>query len=100
MFTRILASLFGSLFVLAGIRIIADGEANSIVRYVGNVTDWRASVEGISWTLLGIGLIFRFAVSKQWRIDNHYRRYLYEVPFIGSAIGYCVATVGSIFKMV
>ncbi len=100
MFTRFSAGLGGSLFVLAGIRIVADGEANSIVRYIGNVTDWRASVEGIAWTLLGIGLIFRFAFSKQWRIGNHYRKYLYELPFIGSAIGYCVATIGSIFEAV
>ncbi len=100
MLTRVFTGLIGSLFVLVGIRIIADGEADSVVRYVGNVTDWRASVEGISWTLLGIGLIFRFTVSKQWRIENHYRKYLYEIPFIGSAVGYCVATIGSIFKAV
>ena len=97
MFSRIFAGLLGGLFILAGVRIIADGKADSVVRYVGNITDWRASVEGISWTLLGIGLIFRFTVSKQWLIKNHYRKYLYEIPFFSSAIGYCVATVGSIF---
>ena len=93
MLTRVVIGLLGSLFIYGGIRIVLDGETNSFVQYVGNVRDWRASIEGLAWALLGFGLIVRFSVSRQWQTEKHYRKYLYELPFASSAFGYCVAVI-------
>lgn len=99
MFTRVLIGLLGSLLIYGGIRIVLDGETDSFVQYVGNVKDWRSNIEGLAWTMLGFGLIVRFSVSRQWQTEKHYRKYLYEIPFAGSALGYCVAVIGSLFIM-
>ncbi len=95
MFTRVFIAVLGN----GSFRSIVDGETGSFVQYVGNVSDWRASVDGVAWVLLGLGLIVRFTVSRQWQTKKHYRKYLYEIPFVGSAMGYCAAVVGSIFNM-
>ena len=96
MFTRISSGFVGALLIIYGMIGLRDGKLDSFVRAVGNVSDWRATVESGAIIALGMAIIFRLSVASSWMNKRYARRYLYEIPMVVAALGFLLAGVASV----
>ena len=96
MFTRISSGFVGALLIIYGMIGLRDGKLDSFVRDVGNVSDWRATVESGAIIALGMAIIFRLSVASSWMNKRYARRYLYEIPMVVAALGFLLAGVASV----
>ncbi len=96
MFTRISSGFVGALLIIYGMIGLRDGKLDSCVRAVGNVSDWRATVESGAIIALGMAIIFRLSVASSWMNKRYARRYLYEIPMVVAALGFLLAGVASV----